>query len=46
MYVFLKRVNSRRKCKKIISQIYIKRLKPEMTQCRVIQIDKKLKGFN
>lgn len=29
--------------KKIKELIYLKELKPEMTQCRIVQVDKKIK---
>ncbi len=29
--------------KNIKSKIYLKELKPEMTQCRIVQVDKKIK---
>lgn len=28
------------------SKIYIKKIRPEITECRIIQIEKKLKGKN
>ena len=31
---------------KIKKIIYLKELKPEMTQCRIVQVEKKIKGNN
>lgn len=33
----------KKKYKKIKELIYLKELKPEMTQCRIVQVDKKIK---
>lgn len=34
------------KKKNIKDLIYLKELKPEMTQCRIVQVDKKIKEKN
>ena len=40
----LKKMFSRKTAKKkIMNLIYLKELKPEMTQCRIVQVDKIIK---
>lgn len=36
-------VGNKDKKKNIKDLIYLKELKPEMTQCRIVQVDKKIK---
>ncbi len=39
MKLLLKKINK----KDLKSKIYLKELKPEMTQCRIVQVDYKIK---
>lgn len=39
-------ITNKDKKKNIEDLIYLKELKPEMTQCRIVQVDKKIKEKN
>ena len=39
----MKKLFNKNKSSKLKDLIYLKELKPEMTQCRVVQVDKKIK---